>query len=232
MWILRQLHVKAGRTPPCSEMARALIQQGPVRSVRRLSRVNGFGRRRRTHLRAVLTHAALEGSLSSLLHTLTDTHPDTPPIVERHPLGPDATFAPAVGPRLLAVPVLVPEPAIPDVLPSDHPQIVTFRQALRWQTLPGSLVIIGGGYAGTELCWHWLGQGHRVSVIHSRRHLLAGNLPVVAERIHDEVVGAGAAVLTDAEVIGWRGRGDAIVIVAETWDGEVAVVGDLVVVAN
>jgi NADPH-dependent 2,4-dienoyl-CoA reductase/sulfur reductase-like enzyme len=213
-------------------MARALIQQGPVRSVRRLSRVRGFGRRRRTHLRVVLTHAALEGSLSSLLHTLTDTCPDTPPIVKRHPLGPDAQFAPSVGPQLLAVPVLVAEPPIPDVLPSGHPQVLTFRAALRCPSLPSSLIIIGGGYAGTELCWHWLGQGHRVSIIHSRRHLLAGNLPAVAERIHDEVVSAGAVVLTDAEVIGWRSHGDAIVIVAETWDGEIAVVGDLVVVAD
>ena len=169
---------------------------------------------------------------AKLLHTLTDTRPDTPPIIVRHPLGPDATFAPVVGPQLLAVPVLVPEPPIPDALPADHPQVITFRAALRRPSLPVSLVIIGGGYAGTELCWHWLRQGHRVSIIHSRRHLLAGNLPAVAERIHDEVVSAGAVVLTDAEVVSWRSHGEAIVVVAETWDGEVAVFGDLVVVAG
>jgi len=213
-------------------MARALVQLGPVRSLKRLSKVRNFGRRRRAHLRAVLSHAALEDSLGRLMHTLTDTPPDNPPVTVRHPLGPDADFPAVVAQRLLTVPHLAPQATPREDFPTSHPRIVTWRQALALPSLPPRVVLIGSGYAATELALAWVGRGCQVTVISRRRHLLAGFLPHVAEAIHDEAVAAGVVVLTDAEAAAWTDRGEAVVVTADTWDGPILVVGDYVVLAE
>lgn len=231
VWLLEQLHREAGRTVPTPEMLRAIVQLGPVRSLKRLSRVRGFGRRRRTHLRHVLNHAWLEDVLSTLLHTLTDTPPDTPPVVDQHPLGPDAGFPPVVALRLLAVPPLAPPPPRPG-FPLGHPRVTDFLGALKRPSLPQRLILLGGGYAGTELAIHWRSRGHEVTVVHLRRHLLAGHLPPIAEAIHDEAVAAGVVVITDAEPVQLSERGGGVVVAVSTWDGTVLVTGDLIVITE
>ena len=78
----------------------------------------------------------------------------------------------------------------------------------------------------------WRSRGHEVTVIHTRRHLLAGHLPMVAEAIHDAAVAAGVAVITDAEPSHFAERGGAVVVTAETWDGPVMIYGDLIVITE
>jgi hypothetical protein len=213
-------------------MARALIAMGPVRSLRRLSKVHKFGRRRRSNLRFVLNNAVLESHLTALLTTMTDTEPDTPPVVKQHPLGPDADFPALVAARLLAVPFVSPDPAPRPGFPSDHPRIVSVRGALRLPRRPDRVVIIGGDYAGTELAMAWRARGSDITILHSRRHLLAGNLPVTAEAIHDEAVASGIVVFTDVEILGWAERDRALSVTADTWDGVLAIIGDIIVLAD
>ena len=212
-------------------MARALVARGPVRALNALGAVRGFGRRRRTYLRYALARPTLEATVSELLYTLTDTPPDVPPVVVAHPLGPDATFPARVAERLMLFHHDTPDAPVVPGFPADHPRILGPRAALRLPAPPRQAVILGGGYVAVEIGLHWAEQGCRVAFIHDQRALLSAFVPAFAAPIRAELAERHATVLINAEVSGWTQRGELLVVYAETWEGRVAVVGDLILLA-
>ncbi len=66
---------------------------------------------------------------------------------------------------------------IPPSLALNHPRIMTSRQALEVTDIPGSLLIIGGGYIGMELGFVYSGLGSRVTVVEALGSILSGADP-------------------------------------------------------
>lgn len=229
VWLLRELHRMAGCNPPPEAMTHALLKRPMIRSLRQLSTVKGFGRRRRQHLRRALRCGVLDRHLPVLLHTLTNNPPVTPHVAVMHPLGAGVEIPTVVADQLL----VTPPPGVllswPDGIPTHHPQLWSFPSVLNEAELPKHLVIVGGNYAGVELAFHWLQQGHLITIVHNRRHLLAGHIPHTAQRIHQQALQAGMTVLCECDVVGWRQQGMSVGVVVDAWDGMMVVLGDGVV---
>jgi NADPH-dependent 2,4-dienoyl-CoA reductase/sulfur reductase-like enzyme len=212
-------------------MAAELMALGSVRSLRSLTVVRGFGRRRIANLRAALSRQILPENLRDLLHSLTGTVLRIPEIRFPHPLGDDATFPPLVARRLLLEATTVRgEPMALPGFPFDHPKISHFRTALR-RPVPDSVIIIGGGYVGVEIALAWAAGGCRVTIVESRRQLLAGFIPSFAADIQADVLAAGIGVVLEAEAVGWALRGEQIVVFTDSEDGPLSLWADTVLVA-
>jgi len=212
-------------------MATDMLALGAVRSLRRLRVVRGFGRRRIANLRAALSRIHLPENLGALLTERTLHQPAVPEIVFPHPLGPDAEFPPLIARRLLLEAATVRGmPAELEGFPFTHPKIHHFRSVLK-QPMPSSVVIVGGGYVGVEIAMAWAAAGCRVTIVESRRQLLAGFIPKVAASIQADVLAAGVGVVLEAEAVGWALRGDQVVLFVETWDGPLSLWGEQLLVA-
>ena len=230
-WLLQHLHVEVGRTPPDDRMTAELLALGRVRSLRALTVVRGFGRRRVANLRIALGRLTLPENLEHLLHTLTQVPPDIPEVSFPHPLGEDASFPPLIARRLLLEASTV--QGVPIELPGfsfSHPRIHNFRDALRLP-MPGSAIIIGGGYVGVEIGLAWAAQGCRVTIVDSRRQLLSGFIPSFVAPILEDVAAAGIGVVLETDAVGWALRGEQVLVFTESDDGPLSLWAESVIVA-
>jgi len=216
---------------PDDRMTAELLALGRVRSLRSLTVVRGFGRRRVANLRVALGRLTLPENLELLLHTLTKTPPDIPEVSFPHPLGEDASFPPLVAQRLLMeASVVQGRPVELSGFPFSHPQIHHFRDALRLP-VPGSVIIIGGGYVGVEIALAWAAQGCRVTIVESRRQLLSGFIPSFVEPILEDVAAAGIGVVLEADAVGWALRGEQVLVFTHSDDGPLSLWAESVIVA-
>jgi len=65
-------------------------------------------------------------------------------------------------------------PAKPGSLNLDHPAVMTSTEALQLEGVPGSLLVVGGGYIGLELGFVYAGLGSDVTVVEMTPTLLPG----------------------------------------------------------
>lgn len=65
-------------------------------------------------------------------------------------------------------------PALPDALVLDSERVMTSTGALELREVPGSLLIVGGGYIGLELGTVYAALGSRVTVVEMTEQLLPG----------------------------------------------------------
>jgi len=159
-WLLRQLHQLADRNAPPEGMATALMTMGMVRSLKKLAVVKGFGRRRRAYLRYSLTRPDLQATMARLLHVLTATAPDIPPVPNHHPLGDVAWFPPWISEQLMLHGHRVhgtPRPL--EGYPFSHPRILSVFDALTLRPPPTRPLIIGGDHAARDLGFAWAQHG-------------------------------------------------------------------------
>ncbi len=212
-------------------MTAELLALGRVRSLRSLTVVRGFGRRRVANLRVALGCLTLPENLEQLLHDLTQTAPDIPEVRFPHPLGLDASFPPTVAQRLLLEATTVRgEPVELPGFPFSHPRIQNFQEAL-CSPIPESVIIIGGGYVGVEIGLAWAAAGCRVTIVESRRQLLSGFIPSFVAPILEDVAAAGIGVVLEAEAVGWALRGEQVLVFTDSEDGPLSLWAESVLVA-
>jgi dihydrolipoamide dehydrogenase len=108
-------------------------------------------------------------------------------------------------------------------------RVISSAEALAMTQVPGSLVVVGGGYIGLELGTAFAKLGAKVTVVEARDRILpqydAELTRPVARRLRD----LGVEVLTGAQVKGLSPRGDGLAV--EAADGRaVALAADKILV--
>ncbi|UNM12741.1 NAD(P)/FAD-dependent oxidoreductase [Streptomyces formicae] len=96
----------------------------------------------------------------------------------------------------------------------------TSREATSAQSVPGRLVVVGGGVVGTEMATAWQALGSQVTMLVRGKGLLPRMEPFVGEHVADALTEAGATVRTDVSVAAVQrdGSGGPITVVLD--DGE------------
>ena len=122
-------------------------------------------------------------------------------------------------------------PAIPGALALDSDRVWDSTRALELQSVPGSLLVVGGGYIGLELGSVYAALGSKVTVVEMTAGLLPGAdrdlVSVVARRL----AGACEAVLLRTTVTAMAEEGDGVSVTLRGADGESARRFDRVLVA-
>jgi dihydrolipoamide dehydrogenase len=94
----------------------------------------------------------------------------------------------------------------------DNERVVDSTGALALQTLPGRMVVIGGGYIGLELGIAFAKLGSKVTVIEAMDQILPGFDPEIAKLLDRKLKKLGIEVFLKAKAKGWsEGNGEAIV---------------------
>lgn len=91
---------------------------------------------------------------------------------------------------------------------------LTNRTALLLDTLPTSMVIIGGGYIGIEFAQMYGRYGTEVTLLGRNRQLLPGEDPELASLLADYLREERVAVYTDTPVVSVRAEGSKKIITA------------------
>ncbi len=123
------------------------------------------------------------------------------------------------------------EPATLPVPGVDLPGVLNTDGILELKSLPGSLVIIGGGYIGIEFAGIFSALGTKVTVIEA----LPRCLPTVEEEACNLLLQTlrrqGVEVKTNAPVSAIRGEGEALRVVFKSESGEGSATGQVVLAA-
>jgi len=118
---------------------------------------------------------------------------------------------------------------IPGFSFADGP-VLDSTKALALDTLPGRLVVIGGGYIGLELGGMFAKLGSKVTVVEALDGVLTGfdadSVKVVERRLKK----AGVEVLVKTKALGWEKADDGIVVKVAAPAGERAIPADAVLV--
>lgn len=122
-------------------------------------------------------------------------------------------------------------PAAPGPLALDSDRVWDSTRALEIPSLPGSLLVVGGGYIGLELGSVYAALGSKVTVVEMTAGLLPGAdrdlVAVVARRLGR----ACEAVLLETTVTALADHGDGVTVTLKGKDGESAQRFDRVLVA-
>jgi len=218
--VLGALHDAAGQERPPQAIWAAMIARGPVRALKDLRAIDGFGRRRQSRLRAALTHDNASLTIAATLEAFTRQKyvvPERPPLP--HPFGEHAPFPPLVARALGQEGGLV--YGTPRVLPgfAYNSKIVHFRDAVL-QPVPASAIVLGAGYIGSEMALGWANAGATVTLV-DRCALLAGFPPDRVENVRSMLTAAGVHIRIGVFAQSWKHLGNQIVIAA-TIDGRPA----------
>ncbi|MGI8577043.1 MAG: dihydrolipoyl dehydrogenase family protein [Nocardioidaceae bacterium] len=92
------------------------------------------------------------------------------------------------------------EPGVPPIHGLTDTPYWTNREAMRLTELPGSLIVIGGGSIGAELCQVFARFGVHVTVIDVADRILAIEEPAASKLISDVFAMEGIQVLVGAEI--------------------------------
>ena len=122
-------------------------------------------------------------------------------------------------------------PAAPGPLALDSDRVWDSTRALEIPSVPGSLLVVGGGYIGLELGSVYAALGSRVTVVEMTAGLLPGAdrdlVAVVARRL----AGVCEAVLLETTVTALAEAGEGVSVTLKSRDGESAERFDRVLVA-
>ena len=91
-------------------------------------------------------------------------------------------------------------PAKPGVLKLDSPRVMTSTEALNLDGVPGSLLVVGGGYIGLELGYVYAALGCPVTVVEMTPGLLPGVDRDLVKPLHERLKGLFKAILLNTQV--------------------------------
>jgi len=94
------------------------------------------------------------------------------------------------------------EPASLPHLPFDGTRIVSSDEAIAFDTVPESLLVIGGGAVGLELGVVWSSFGAQVSVVELMPHILPGGDPELSETLAASLRKQGITIAEGTTVTG------------------------------
>jgi dihydrolipoamide dehydrogenase len=105
------------------------------------------------------------------------------------------------------------------------------RDALRRESLPDRLAVIGAGYIGLELATALAKLGVDVVVLEAETRALPGFDADLADPVEDRLGEVGVDLRVERAAEGWHRDGDGIAVVAAASDGEETHAADAVLVA-
>jgi dihydrolipoamide dehydrogenase len=91
-------------------------------------------------------------------------------------------------------------------LPFDHERIISSDDIFRLKALPGSLLIVGGGYIAVEMAALFARLGSKVTVVYRGARLLRNMEPELGDAALKGLRSLGAEVLFGSEVTGIEGN--------------------------
>jgi len=103
---------------------------------------------------------------------------------------------------------------VPPIEGIDEVEYLTNRTALLLETLPGSMIIIGGGYVGIEFAQMYGRFGTQVTLLGRNRHLAPGEDRELSDLLADYLREEGIAVHTGTSVKSVRSQGAEKVVTA------------------
>jgi dihydrolipoamide dehydrogenase len=106
-------------------------------------------------------------------------------------------------------------PALPRAFDLGHPRIMTSTEALELPEIPGSLLVIGGGYIGMELGTVYSALGSQVTVVEALDSILAGADPDLVRPVLRYAEQHFRQVRTKAKVASMSTAGKQIKVVVE-----------------
>ncbi|WP_221356909.1 dihydrolipoyl dehydrogenase family protein [Streptomyces beigongshangae] len=127
---------------------------------------------------------------------------------ERHVLTARHAVAVSTGSRAVL-------PGLPGI---DEAAPWTSREATSAQSVPGRLVVVGGGVVGVEMATAWQGLGSRVTLLVRGGGLLPRMEPFAGELVAEALTEAGADVRTGVSVESVAREGATVVVTTSTGD--------------
>jgi dihydrolipoamide dehydrogenase len=110
-------------------------------------------------------------------------------------------------------------------------RIIDSTGALALDTVPGRLIVIGGGYIGLELGMVYAKFGSKVTVVEATPGLLGAMdkdcVAVVARKLKK----LGVEVLLDTKAVGWEDKGDRAVLRVSRAGGEASIDADKILLS-
>src|SRR6478609_10973687 len=110
-------------------------------------------------------------------------------------------------------------PAMPKAFDLGNPRVMTSTEALDIEDIPGSLLIIGGGYIGMEMGTVYAALGSQVTVIEAMDSILAGADPDLARPVVNAAKKAFKEIRLKAKVLKMSTVGKQIKVESE-FDGK------------
>jgi dihydrolipoamide dehydrogenase len=123
------------------------------------------------------------------------------------------------------------EPVSLPSLPLDGTSIVSSTEALAFERVPQSLIVVGGGYIGLELGSVWARLGAKVTVLEFLPRILPLSDDEIAGLLHRSLTKQGLAFQLETKVTGAGAQGGQIHVDAQHKGKDVRVQGDKVLVA-
>jgi dihydrolipoamide dehydrogenase len=117
------------------------------------------------------------------------------------------------------------------VLPFDGKRILSSTEALNLQEVPGSLIVVGGGYIGLELGTAYAKLGAKVTILEGTSSLLPGTDPSLTKMVLRKLKKLNVDVITDAMVQGGENNGDHVTVRATVKGEEKSFTADYCLVA-
>ncbi|MFP5346554.1 MAG: dihydrolipoyl dehydrogenase family protein [Actinomycetes bacterium] len=105
-------------------------------------------------------------------------------------------------------------PAVPDLAGITEAQVLTSETILHLERLPGTLLVLGGGYVGCEFASMFAIFGSRVTMLQGPGQLLPREDPDIAREVADVLTGQGVDIRVGARASAARrdhGNGDVVV---------------------
>ncbi len=107
---------------------------------------------------------------------------------------------------------------IPGLIP-DSPRIMTSTGALKLESVPKSLLVMGGGVIGLELGSVYATLGSRVSVVEMLPGLLPGADRDLVRVMQKSLQPRFEAIMTDTRVVGMKDSGKGVTVTMQTKEG-------------
>ena len=105
--------------------------------------------------------------------------------------------------------------AMPKAFDLGNPRIMTSTEALEIEEVPGTLLVVGGGYIGMELGTVYATLGSQVVVVEAAEHILGGADPDLARPIAKRAAQRFKEIRTQAKVLDMATKGPHIRVMME-----------------
>ena len=111
------------------------------------------------------------------------------------------------------------KPSMPRAFDLGNPRIMTSTEALELEEVPGTLLVVGGGYIGMELGTVYATLGSQVVVVEAGENILSGADPDLARPIAARAARRFKEIRTKVKVLDMATKGPQIKVTLE-WNGE------------
>ena len=122
-------------------------------------------------------------------------------------------------------------PARPNFPGSQLPDVIDSTAALSLETIPVSMIILGGGVIGVEFASMYRDFGCKVTIVEMLPRILPGIDSDIAERLHKELTRKGIGIHTGARLTEVKQQGSQLSVSVETHGQLAELVADKLLVA-